>query len=226
MSPMYWFIMLLCMHEMSQSIFPIAQTMAVTVTVHHACCCTVTRMTACTGVTLYHDCLSDYRIQSRTGSLFTSSLLVAVQTLCLWVVHVLTGVSFDLCPMQCRDYVNPYIPVAPQGIDPSLAVGITNPGGPNPMEGNVLLCSVPTSLLLVFTVHHIPLCATFYVWSTANIYAAVAAAGLCHCMSSQSAINMKSVSSQSAITMKYMFSQSATATRSVCTQLAIAVTTL
>ena len=42
----------------------------------------------------------------------------------------------------CRDYVNPYIPVAPHGIDPSLAVGITNPGGPNPMEGNVLLCSV------------------------------------------------------------------------------------
>ena len=38
--------------------------------------------------------------------------------------------------------MNPYIPVAPQGIDPSLAVGITNPGGPNPMEGNVLLCSV------------------------------------------------------------------------------------
>ena len=41
-----------------------------------------------------------------------------------------------------RDYMNPYIPVAPHGIDPSLAVGITNPGGPNPMEGNVLLCSV------------------------------------------------------------------------------------
>lgn len=38
--------------------------------------------------------------------------------------------------------MNPYIPVAPHGIDPSLAVGITNPGGPNPMEGNVLLCSV------------------------------------------------------------------------------------
>lgn len=44
--------------------------------------------------------------------------------------------------VQYRDYINPYIPVAPQGIDPSLAVGITNPGGPNPLEGNVLLCSV------------------------------------------------------------------------------------
>ncbi|KAA6421471.1 MAG: polypyrimidine tract-binding protein 1-like [Trebouxia sp. A1-2] len=43
---------------------------------------------------------------------------------------------------RSRDYVNPYIPVAPHGIDPSLAVGITNPGGPNPLEGNVLLCSI------------------------------------------------------------------------------------
>ena len=49
----------------------------------------------------------------------------------------------------CRDYVNPYIPVAPAGIDPSLAVGITNPGGPNPMEGNVLLCSVRAALQCV-----------------------------------------------------------------------------
>ncbi|KAL3146647.1 hypothetical protein ABBQ32_000876 [Trebouxia sp. C0010 RCD-2024] len=43
---------------------------------------------------------------------------------------------------RSRDYMNPYIPVAPHGIDPSLAVGITNPGGPNPMDGNVLLCSI------------------------------------------------------------------------------------
>lgn len=52
------------------------------------------------------------------------------------------SVSHPYTSLHCRDYVNPYIPVAPQGIDPSLAVGITNPGGPNPMEGNVLLCSV------------------------------------------------------------------------------------
>lgn len=43
--------------------------------------------------------------------------------------------------------MNPYIPVAPHGIDPSLAVGITNPGGPNPMDGNVLLCSVSFACL-------------------------------------------------------------------------------
>lgn len=43
--------------------------------------------------------------------------------------------------------MNPYIPVAPHGIDPSLAVGITNPGGPNPMDGNVLLCSVSSACL-------------------------------------------------------------------------------
>jgi len=49
--------------------------------------------------------------------------------------------------------VNPYIPVAPHGIDPSLAVGITNPGGPNPLEGNVLLCSVRSPLLTMSTTH-------------------------------------------------------------------------
>ena len=50
-----------------------------------------------------------------------------------------------------RDYVNPYIPVAPHGIDPSLAVGITNPGGPNPLEGNVLLCSVSLGIVSPLT---------------------------------------------------------------------------
>ena len=49
--------------------------------------------------------------------------------------------------------MNPYIPVAPHGIDPSLAVGITNPGGPNPMEGNVLLCSVRIPSKVAFGIH-------------------------------------------------------------------------
>ena len=45
----------------------------------------------------------------------------------------------------CRDYTNPYLPVAPAHADPNmLALGIQAPlsTSGNPMEGNVLLCQV------------------------------------------------------------------------------------
>lgn len=39
-----------------------------------------------------------------------------------------------------RDYTNPYLPVAPTGQDPNLAIQAPPVGAPG--EGNVLLCAV------------------------------------------------------------------------------------
>ncbi len=47
-----------------------------------------------------------------------------------------------------RDYTNPYLPVAPAGGDPNLALGIQAPVSGNPLEGNVLLCQVCASIFL------------------------------------------------------------------------------
>ena len=52
----------------------------------------------------------------------------------------------------CRDYTNPYLPVAPAHADPNmLALGIQAPlaTSGNPMEGNVLLCQVNSPTLAV-----------------------------------------------------------------------------
>ncbi|BDA43810.1 probable polypyrimidine tract-binding protein 2 [Coccomyxa sp. Obi] len=43
---------------------------------------------------------------------------------------------------RSRDYTNPYLPVAPAGGDPNLALGIQAPVSGNPLEGNVLLCQI------------------------------------------------------------------------------------
>ena len=45
--------------------------------------------------------------------------------------------------VACRDYTNPYLPVAPFATDPGmLGLGIQAPINANPQEGNVLLAQV------------------------------------------------------------------------------------
>ncbi|EIE19256.1 RNA-binding domain-containing protein [Coccomyxa subellipsoidea C-169] len=43
---------------------------------------------------------------------------------------------------RSRDYTNLYLPAAPAGGDPNLALGIQAPISGNPLEGNVLLCQI------------------------------------------------------------------------------------
>lgn len=50
------------------------------------------------------------------------------------------GIHRDDFTLVNRDYTNPYLPVAPTGQDPGLAIQAPTVGAPG--EGNVLLCAV------------------------------------------------------------------------------------